>query len=236
MSKPVCLVTGVGPEKGTGGEVAKRFAEGGYQVAMLARNKDNLAEIEQKIEGARAFPCDVGDIEALIATIQSVREELGAPSVVVHNAAKSSRGSILELDPEDLERNFRVNTTALLHLARETIPGMLKAGRGSILITGNTSATRGITNWGFFASTKAAQRILAESIAREFGPQGIHTAYFIIDALINTPRTRPLMGAGKPDDFFSKASAIANEMFHVAHQDKSAWSFNVELRPFGEVW
>ena len=144
MSKPVCLVTGVGPEKGTGGEVAKRFSEGGYDLSMLARNKDDLPEIEQKIEGARAFPCDVGDIEALIAAIQSVREELGAPSVVVHNAAKSSRGSILEMDPEDLERNFRVNTTALLHLARETIPGMLKAGRGSILVTGNTSATRGI--------------------------------------------------------------------------------------------
>jgi NAD(P)-dependent dehydrogenase (short-subunit alcohol dehydrogenase family) len=236
MSKPVCLVTGVGPEKGTGAEVAKRFAGGGYQVAMLARNKDNLIELEQTIQGTKAFPCDVGDLKTLVNTIHRVREELGAPSVVVHNAAKSSRGSILELDPEDLERNFRVNTTALLYLARETIPEMLKAGQGTILVTGNTSATRGITNWGFFASTKAAQRILAESIAREFGPKGIHTAYFIIDALIDTPRTRPIMGAGKPDDFFSKASAIADEMFHVAHQDRSTWSFNVELRPFGEVW
>ena len=132
--------------------------------------------------------------------------------------------------------NFRVNTTALLYLARETIPAMLEAGKGAILVTGNTSATRGITNWGFFASTKAAQRILAESIAREFGPRGIHTAYFIIDALIDTPRTRPILGAGKPDEFFAKASAIAEEMFRVAHQDKSTWSFTVELRPFGEVW
>ena len=205
-------------------------------MAMLARNKDNLTKLEQMIKGTKAFPCDVGDLETLINTIQSVRDELGAPSVVVHNAAKSSRGSILDLDPEDLERNFRVNTTALLYLARETIPGMLQAGQGAILVTGNTSATRGITNWGFFASTKAAQRILAESIAREFGPKGIHTAYFVIDALIDTPRTRPIMGAGKPDEFFSKASAIADEMFHVAHQDKSTWSFNVELRPFGEVW
>ena len=132
--------------------------------------------------------------------------------------------------------NFRVNTTALLYLARETIPAMLEAGKGAILVTGNTSATRGITNWGFFASTKAAQRILAESIAREFGPRGIHTAYFIIDALIDTPRTRPILGAGKPDEFFAKATAIAEEMFRVAHQDKSTWSFTVELRPFGEVW
>ena len=85
MSKPVCLVTGVGPARGTGAEVAKRFAKGGYQVAMLARNKDNLAELEQMIQGTKAFPCDVGDLENLVNTIQSVRDELGATSVVVHN-------------------------------------------------------------------------------------------------------------------------------------------------------
>ena len=155
---------------------------------------------------------------------------------VIHNALRSVRGSILELDPDDLERNFRVNTTALLHLARETLPAMIDAGKGAILVTGNTSATRGKTNWGFFASTKAAQRILAESIAREFGPKGIHTAYFIIDASIDTPRTRPMLAPDKPDEFFAKPSAIAEEMYRVAHQDKSAWSFTVELRPFGEVW
>jgi NAD(P)-dependent dehydrogenase (short-subunit alcohol dehydrogenase family) len=140
------------------------------------------------------------------------------------------------MDPLDLERNFRVNTTALLYLARETLPAMQAAGKGAILVTGNTSATRGKSHWGFFASTKAAQRILAESMAREFGPQGIHVAYFLIDASIDTPRTRPLLAADKPDDFFAKPSAIADEMFHVAHQDRSTWSFLVELRPFGEVW
>ena len=236
MTKPVCLITGVGPGKGTGGEIARRFAEGGYQVAMLARNSDNLAELEAEINGATAFPCDVGDLDMLIATIAEVRKRLGDPSVIIHNAARSVRGGILELDPEDLERNFRVNTTALLHLARETIPAMLKAGKGAILVTGNTSATRGKTNWGFFASTKAAQRILAESIAREFGPQGIHTAYFVIDASIDTPRTRPTQDPDALDDFFAKPVAIADEMYHVAHQDRSTWSFLVELRPFGEVW
>lgn len=236
MVKPVCLVTGVGPAKGTGGEIARRFADGGYNVAMLARNAENLKELENEIEAATAFPCDVGDLDALVDTIGKVREELGNPEVVIHNALRSVRGSILELDPDDLERNFRVNTTALLYLARETIPAMLQDGRGSILVTGNTSATRGKTNWGFFASTKAAQRILAESIAREFGPKGIHTAYFIIDASIDTPRTRPILAPGKPDDFFAKPAAIAEEMFRVAHQDRSTWSFAVELRPFGEVW
>ena len=236
MEKPVCLVTGVGLAKGTGGEIAARFARGGYRVAMLARDAERLAQLEQAVEGTTAFPCDVADTEALIATIGQVRERLGPPAVVVHNALRSVRGSILELDPLDLERNFRVNTTALLYLARETLPAMLKAGRGAILVTGNTSATRGKAHWGFFASTKAAQRILAESIAREFGPKGIHVAYFIIDAAIDTPRTRPILAPDKPDDFFAKPAAIAEEMFHVAHQDRSTWSFTVELRPFGEIW
>ena len=236
MARPVCLVTGVWPRTGTGGEIAARFASGGYQVAMLARDADNLAALEQQIEGATAFPCDVGDLDALTETIINVRDRLGEPEIVIHNALRSVRGGILELDPEDLERNFRVNTTALLYLARATIPAMVENGKGTILITGNTSATRGKTNWGFFASTKAAQRILAESIAREFGPKGIHTAYIMIDASIDTPRTRPVLAPDKPDNFFAKPKAIADEMFHITHQDKSAWSFLVELRPFGEVW
>ncbi len=236
MTKPVCLVTGVGPDKGTGAEIARRFAKGGYDVAMLARDAARLAELEGAIGGAKAYPCDVADLDALVDTIGRVRSEMGAPAVVVHNALRSVRGSILELDPDDLEKNFRVNTTALLHLARETIPAMLDAGKGAILVTGNTSATRGKTNWGFFASTKASQRILAESIAREFGPKGIHVAYFVIDAMIDTPRTRPVLAPDKPDDFFAKPAAIAEEMYHTAHQDPSTWSFLVELRPFREPW
>ncbi|MCE2475233.1 MAG: short-chain dehydrogenase, partial [Alphaproteobacteria bacterium] len=107
---------------------------------------------------------------------------------------------------------------------------------GAIMVTGNTSATRGKAQWGFFASTKAAQRILSESLAREFGPQGIHVAYFIIDAMIDTPRTRPLLAPDKPDEFFAKPSAIAEEIYRVSHQDRSAWSFQVEMRPYCERW
>ncbi|MEM7210396.1 MAG: SDR family NAD(P)-dependent oxidoreductase [Pseudomonadota bacterium] len=235
MSKPVCIVTGVGPATGTGAEIARRFTEG-YRVAMLARSADNLASLEAEYTDAKAYPCDVGDLDALKSTIARIRDEMGPPEIVIHNAPRATRGSILEMDPDDLERNFRVNTTALLHLARETIPGMLEKGRGAILVTGNTSATRGKANWGFFASTKAAQRILSESMAREFGPQGIHVAYFVIDASIDTPRTRPMLAPDKPDDFFAKPTAIAEEMYRIAHQDRSTWSFLVELRPFGEVW
>lgn len=236
MTQPVCIVTGVGPEKGTGAEIARRFAEGGYHVAMLARNPENLKALADKYPSTKAYPCDVSDLDQLTATIAQIKIEMGDPAVVIHNALRSTRGSILEMDPRDLERNFRVNTTALLYLSRAVLPAMQAAGKGAILVTGNTSATRGKAHWGFFASTKASQRILAESMAREFGPQGIHVAYFLIDASIDTPRTRPMLAADKPDDYFAKPSAIANEMFHVAHQDPSTWSFLVELRPFGEIW
>lgn len=236
MADPVCLVTGVGPDGGTGAEVAKRFAAGGYQVAMLARNEENLAKLTAAYPNTHAYPCDVADLDVLVATAIRIKADLGAPRVIVHNALRATRGPLLEQDPEDLERNFRVNTTSLLYLAHACLPDMVAAGHGAILVTGNTSATRGKANWGFFASTKASQRILAESIAREFGPQGVHVAYFIIDAAIDTPRTRPVMMPDKPDDFFARPPAIAEEMYHVAHQDQSTWSFQVELRPFGENW
>ncbi len=236
MTRPVCLVTGVGPEHGTGAEIAKRFAEGGYNVAMLARDRERLVGLEKRYPHGKAYPCDVGDLDALAATIGRVQAELGNPAVVVHNAVQATRGPILEQNPADLESNFRVNATALFVLARATIPAMLDAGKGAIMVTGNTSATRGKAQWGFFASSKAAQRILSESLAREFGPQGIHVAYFIIDAMIDTPRTRPMLAPDKPDEFFTKPSAIAEEIYRVAHQDRSAWSFQVEMRPFGEHW
>ena len=234
--KPICLVTGVGPEHGTGAEIAKHFSENGYLVAMVARSRDNLENLENKYDSTKAYPCDLADTEWFLQTIEKVQSELGPPEVAVHNAAMASRGSLLSLDYKALESNFRVNTTALLHLAQKVLPDMVKKRKGSILVTGNTAATRGKSEWGFFACTKAAQRILAESIAREFGPLGIHVAYFVIDAAIDTPRTRPAMYPEKPDDFFCNPKAIAAEMYRIAKQDKSAWSFNVELRPFGEVW
>jgi short-subunit dehydrogenase len=165
----------------------------------------------------------------------AVRSELGAPSVLVHNAVGGAFGSFLEIDPHVLERNFRVNTMALLHLGRRLAPAMVEAGRGAIVVTGNTSALRGKPRFAGFAPTKAAQRILAESMARELGPKGVHVAYVVIDAVIDVPWTRRLQ-PDAPDSFFVQPAAIADEIWHVAHQDRSAWSFQVELRPFGETW
>jgi short-subunit dehydrogenase len=103
------------------------------------------------------------------------------------------------------------------------------------VVTGNTSALRGKASFAGFAPTKAAQRILCESIAREVGPKGVHVAYVVIDAVIDLEWTRRMF-AGKPDEFFIKPSAIADEIWHVLQQDRSAWSFNVEIRPYGESW
>lgn len=234
MTQPVCLITGVGD--GTGTALARRFAEGGYQVAMLARNRDRLEALEKEIADAKGYVCDLADLKALLATVEAVRAGLGTPSVLVHNAVSATFQTFLEADPEDLEQNFRVNTTALLYLARQLAPEMITAGNGAILVTGNTAALRGIPNTAVFAPTKAAQRILAQSLARDLGPKGVHVAYITIDAAIDTPWTRVPFHPDKPDDFFSKPEAIADEVFHVAHQDRSTWAFDLVIRPFAEKW
>ncbi len=233
MNRPLALATGVGP--GTGAAIVRRFASGGYDVAMLARNGERLAALAGEIANAHGFPCDVTDEAQLDAALGSVRERFGAPSVLIHNAVGGAWGSFLEIEPEILNRNFQVNTMALLHLARRLAPAMIAAGKGAIIATGNTSALRGRASFAGFAPTKAAQRVLAEAIARDVGPKGVHVAYVVIDAVIDLAWTRQRW-PDKSDDFFIKPAAIAEEIWHVVHQDRSAWSFNVELRPFGETW
>ena len=234
MTKPVCLITGVGD--GTGAALSHRFAKGGYQVAMLARNRARLEALETEIADAKAYACDIADLEALLATVKAIGSDMGVPSMLVHNAVSATFETFLEADPEDLERNFRVNVTSLLYLARALAPSMVDAGHGAIMVTGNTAALRGIPTYAVFAPTKAAQRILAQSLARDLGPKGVHVAYITIDAAIDTPWTRDRFFPDKPEDFFCKPEAIAEEVFHVAHQDRSAWSFDVEIRPFAEKW
>ena len=216
MTDPVCVLTGAGA--GTGASIARRFAQGGYRVAMLARSADRLAGLEAEIAGSRAYPCDVSDLDALREVLARVKGEMGAPRAAIHNAAMGGSRFVLEGDALKMEKMFRVNTTALLVLAQETVPDMIEAGEGSIVVTGNTAAWRGKPHFS------------------HFGPKGVHVAYVTIDAAIDTPWTRPMIFPDKSDDFFAKPSAIAEEVFHVAHQDRSAWSFAVEVRPFGETW
>jgi len=232
-TNPVAVVTGVGP--GTGAAIARRFAQGGYAVAMLARNRERIGRLERDIPDARAYPCDVTDEAQIDATIGAIRAELGEPKVLVHNAVGGAFGNFMEIDPKVLNQNFQVNTMALLHLARRLAPAMVAAGEGAIIASGNTSALRGKASFAGFAPTKAAQRILAESIARELGPKGVHVAYVLIDAVIDSEWTRKRWPEA-PNEFFIRPAAIADEVWHVAHQDRCAWSFNVEIRPFRETW
>lgn len=234
MDKRVCLITGVGD--GTGAALARRFAEGGYRVAMLARNRERLTNLENEVADATAYICDIGDLDALTATVARVRSEMGEPSVLVHNAVSATFKTFLEADYNELERNFRVNTTSLFCLARELAPKMIESGSGAIVVTGNTAALRGIPNTAVFAPTKAAQRIFAESLARDLGPKGVHVAYVAVDAVIDTPWTRDPYHPDKPEDFFGKPTAIAEEVFHVAHQDRPTWTFDLVVRPFAEKW
>lgn len=234
MQKPVCLITGAGD--GTGAAIARRFTAGGYRVALLARTEARLRTLEAELEGSRGYVCDVSDLEHLKSTIALVTKELGAPRAAIHNAVMGEFKALSEADPVTFEKMFRVNVTALMVLAQSVLPAMVSAGEGALIVTGNTAAWRGKPAAAMFAPTKAAQRILAESMARDFGPKGIHVAYVTIDAAIDTPWTRDSIFPGKPDDFFCKPSAIGEEIYHVAHQDRSAWSFAVEVRPYHETW
>ena len=180
---PVVVVTGVGP--GTGAAIVRRFSQGGYRVAMLARTRERLAALEREIPNAKGYPCDVTDERQLDSTIEAIRDDLGAPKVLIHNAVGGAFGNFMEIDPQVLNRNFQVNTMALLHLARRLAPAMVAAGEGAMVASGNTSALRGKANFAGFAPTKAAQRILAEAMARELGPKGVHVAYVLIDAVID---------------------------------------------------
>ena len=233
MTAPVALVAGVG--RGTGGAVARRFATAGYRIALLARSEGRLKEFEAKLDGSLAIPCDVSNEAAINEAVAICMSEMGVPDVVVHNAPRGVFGTFQEIDPRDMEEAFRVNTMSLLYLARAVAADMINRGSGAIIVTGNTSAFRGKPDYSGFAPTKAAQRILAESMARDLGPKGIHVAYVMIDAVIDlrwTRRSRPHL----KDEDFAKPDDLAESIFQVSQQPRSAWTFNMDLRPFKEIW
>lgn len=232
-TKKLAIVTGVGP--GTGASIVRRLLADGYRVAMLARNAERLAALQDELPDAHAFPVDVSNTAQLEHTLDQIKAQLGDADVLVHNAVGATFGNFREIDPQALETNFQTNVMALLHLARTLSPAMVDKGQGAIIVTGNTSALRGKGHFAAFAPTKAAQRILSESIARDLGPKGVHVAYLVIDAVIDMAWTRE-MHPTKPDEFFIQPDAIAAEVGHLIQQPRSAWSFLSEVRPFGETW
>ena len=227
------LVTGVGP--GTGKAIVECFAGNGYTVAMLARSEQRLNDIAKSTPNTHSFVCDVADASRLTEVLAEIRDSLGSPKIVIHNAVGAERGTYLEVDAERMRAAFEINTMALLSLAKQLIPDMEANGGGALIATGNTSAYRGKARFAGFAPTKAAQRILLESIAREAGPNGVHVAYVAIDAVIDLAWTREAF-PNREDDFFCQPADIANEVLRIAEQPRSAWSFESVIRPYAEVW
>ena len=233
MSKKIALITGVGP--GTGSSIARRFSDGGYKIAMIARDKERLKSLEDELEDSKGYSCELRNQEYLNSTIDNIIKDFGYPDVFIHNAVRGTRGNFLEFTSEELQSNFDINVLALHRIAQKVAPEMIKKNKGAIIVTGNTSAHRGKANFGGTASTKAAQKILTESFARYLNPKGIHVAYITIDAAIDLEWTRKAW-PDKPDDFFIQPDDIASEVWHITHQSKSAWTFDHWLRPFGEIW
>ncbi|HKE13021.1 MAG TPA: SDR family NAD(P)-dependent oxidoreductase [Myxococcota bacterium] len=230
---PVCVVTGVGP--GNGAACARRFARAGWRVAMLARSLDKLRELEAAIPGARGFAADVSHADSVAEAFDSVRRDLGPVDALVQNAGNASFGGFLEVTAEALESAWRVNTLSLFLCGREAANDMLPRGSGAIVVIGATASLRGGAAFAAFAPAKAAQRSLAQSMARSLGPRGIHVAYVVVDGVIDTPGTRGFF-RDRAQDFFLKPDSIAESVFHVATQDPSAWTFELDLRPYAEKW
>lgn len=229
----VCVVVGVGP--GNGESFVRRFAAEGYRVAALARSEDRLRECVADIEGAGAYGCDATDPEQVREVFERIEADLGPVDVVLYNAGSGVWGGLEAVEASDLSTTWEVNTLGLFHVARHVVPAMRDRGRGVVGITGATAAMRGKAATTAFAQAKAAQRSLAQSLAREFGPAGIHVFYFIVDGVIDLPRTREQM-PDKPAEFFLDPDDIAHTVWSIAHQPRSAWTFELDIRPHCESW
>jgi NAD(P)-dependent dehydrogenase (short-subunit alcohol dehydrogenase family) len=231
--KPVCVVVGIGP--GNGAALARRFDKAGYAVALLSRRTELSAKLAAELSDARAYACDIGDAGSVRAAFTAIRKDLGEVDVLAYNAGSGTWGTIEDISAEAFEASWRVNALGLLLAAQEVVPAMKAKGAGSIVVIGATASRRGMPRTTAFAPAKAAQKSLAESMARHLWPAGIHVALIILDGVVGLETTRQRM-ADKPDEFFIKPDDVAETAWWLTQQHRSAWSFEVEARPFGEKW
>jgi len=232
MSK-VCVVAGVGP--GNGASCCRRFAAEGYSIVMLARNADYLASLSAQLPGSLPIACDVRDPEAIETAFDRARGEVGEADVLIYNAGSGEWNSVEETTVEGMESSWRTNTLGLLVASQQVIPPMKARASGSIVVIGATASLRGGANSTAFASAKSAQRSLAQSMARRLGPTGIHVSYVIIDGIIDLERTRAAR-PDIPDEYYLQPDDIAQSVYDLTCQHRSAWTFELDLRPFGEKW
>ncbi|NEO32841.1 MAG: SDR family NAD(P)-dependent oxidoreductase [Symploca sp. SIO3C6] len=228
----VAVVLGVGP--GLGGAIVRRFARENFAVAMMARNEDMLKAIQQEVEefGGVALPVatDATNPNSVIDAFAQVKEKLGTPEVFVYNAGTLLMGGILELTPEQFENSWKINCLGAFLAVQQVLPAMVERGSGAILLTGATASLRGGARFAGLAVGKFGLRALAQSLAREFSPQGIHVAHIIIDGLINTPRVQAMAPERESHTMLSP-EAIAQTYWQLYLQEPTAWTLELDLRP-----
>ena len=220
----------VGAGSGLSASLARLFSREGLCVALAARNADKLGALCAET-GAKAFACDATNAAQVSRLFSAVEAAVSAPDVVVYNASGRARGPVAELVPADVERALMVSAYGGFLVAREAAARMMKKGRGAILFTGASASVKGYPLSAPFAMGKFALRGLAQSMARELAPQGIHIGHFVIDGAIRNPnRTEP---PDRPDSMLDP-DAIAASYLHLLQQPRSAWTWEVELRPWVE--
>lgn len=228
MNPKSALIVGVGP--GLSASLARFFTRHGLQVALSARNTDKLTELARETAAA-TFACEATEPEEVAALFEVVVATQGVPDIVVYNASARARGPVTDLDPADVARAISVSAYGGFLVAQQAARHMVARGSGAILLTGASASVKGYPNSSAFAMGKFALRGLAQSMARELSPKGVHVAHFVIDGGIR--------GAQKPDsndnpDSLLDPDAIAETYWHVATQHRSAWTWEVELRPWVE--
>src|SRR5206468_4790429 len=233
-SQSVAVIVGVGA--GLGAALARRFAER-YAVALVARGQEKLdalaTELGRADGKALAVPADVSKADEIERAAERIRRELGEVDVLLYNAAMRPFGRLMETKPSTFETTWRVNAFGAFLWSRAIVPAMLARGRGVILFTGATAGTKPFATWAAFGPAKFALRGLAQVLARDLGPQGIHVAYINVDGAIDMPAIRQRFPQLKEEDLL-KPSAIAESYWHLAHQDRSAWTQELDVRPFKE--
>ncbi len=222
------LIVGVGG--GLSASIARTFTKAGMKVALAARRANDLAALANEI-GGKAFACDAtkhADVAKLFADVEGA---FGAPDVVVYNASYRTRGPFVQLDPAEVEKTLIVSAFAGFLVAQEAAKRMLPSGHGAILFTGASASVKGYAQSAPFAMGKFALRGLAQSMARELSPQGLHIAHIVIDGGIRSAsRADP---PDKPDSLLSP-DAIAQTYLDLLRQQRSAWAWEIELRPWVE--
>jgi NAD(P)-dependent dehydrogenase (short-subunit alcohol dehydrogenase family) len=228
MELKSALIVGVG--SGLSASLARLFADNGLQVALASRNPDRLAKLAAETAAA-TFACEATEPEEVGGLFDAVIATQGVPDIVVYNASARARGPISELVPEEVARALAVSAYGGFLVGQQAARCMLSRRSGAILFTGASASVKGYSLSAPFAMGKFALRGLAQSMARELSPQGIHVAHFVIDGAIRNPgRTEP---PDKPNSMLDP-DAIAASYWHVVQQPRSAWTWEVELRPWVE--